>query len=287
MIPAGFDYAAPASLDEALRLLVATPGAKLLAGGMSLIPAMKHRLVQPPLLVDLARIAELDGVSVSGGRARIGARTPHAALLAHPALDAAPIFADTAAVIGDAQVRNRGTFGGSLAHADPAADWPAVLLALGGEARIAGPKGKRSVAADDFFVGMLQSALADDEILTELVLPLETKRAGAAYRKLRQPASGFAVVGAAVQLVADRKGRIDEIRIGVTGVNPVPFRARSVEQRLRGQSPDAAALRALCAQIDEADPSGDLHASAEYRRHLAGVFVARAVAQALARAVKE
>ena len=123
-----------------------------------------------------------------------------------------------------------------------------MFLALGGEARIAGPKGKRSVAADDFFVGMLQSALADDEILTELVLPLATNRAGAAYRKLRQPASGFAVVGAAVQLTADRKGRIDEIRIGVTGVNPVPFRAQSVEKRLRGQAPDAAALRALCAQ---------------------------------------
>lgn len=287
MIPAAFEYQAPASLDEAVRQLAGTPGAKVLAGGMSLIPAMKHRLVQPPLLVDLARVPELDGVSVSGGKLRIGARTPHAALLGHPALAEAPIFADTAGVIGDVQVRNRGTFGGSLVHADPAADWPAVLLALGGEARIAGPKGRRSVPADDFFVAMLQSALADDEILTEIVLPLETKRAGAAYRKLRQPASGFAVVGAAVQVVADRKGRIDEIRIGVTGVNPVPFRARSVEQRLRGQSPDAAALRALCAPIDEADPSGDLSASAEYRGHLAGVFVARAVAQALARAGKE
>lgn len=283
MIPAEFDYASPATLDEALRRLAATPGAKVLAGGMSLIPALKHRLMQPPLLVDLARIAELDGVSVSGGKARIGARTPHAALVANLALAEAPIFAETAAVIGDVQVRNRGTFGGSLAHADPAADWPAVFLALGGEARIAGPKGKRSVAADDFFVGMLQSALADDEILTELVLPLDTKRAGAAYRKLRQPASGFAVVGAAARVMADRKGRIDEIRIGVTGVNPVPFRAQSVEKRLRGQSPDAAALRTLCAQIDEADPSGDLHASAEYRRHLAGVFVARAVARALER----
>jgi carbon-monoxide dehydrogenase medium subunit len=284
MISAEFDYAAPATLDEAVRRLKATPGAKLLAGGMSLIPALKQRLLQPPLLVDLGRIPELDGVSVSGGRARIGARTPHAALLAHPALAAAPIFADAAAVIGDVQVRNRGTFGGSLAHADPAADWPAVFLALGGEARLAGPKGRRSVGADDFFVGMLQSALAEDEILTELVLPLETKRAGTAYLKLRQPASGFAIVGAAVALVADRKGRIDEIRIGVTGVNPVPFRAQSVEKRLRGQHPDGAELRALCAGIDEADPTGDLHASAEYRQHLAGVFVARAVAKALSRA---
>jgi len=284
MIPAAFEYVAPGTLDEAVKRLAGTPGAKLVAGGMSLIPAMKHRLAQPPLLIDLGRIAELDGVSVGGGKARIGARTPHAALLAHPALADAPIFADTAAVIGDVQVRNRGTFGGSLAHADPAADWPAVFLALGGEARLTGPKGKRSVAADEFFVGMLQSALAEDEILTELVLPLETKRAGAAYQKLRQPASGFAVVGAAVSLAADRKGRIDEIRIGVTGVNPVPFRGKSVEARLRGQAPDAAALRTLCARLDEADPTGDLHASAEYRGHLAGVFVARAVAKALARA---
>jgi carbon-monoxide dehydrogenase medium subunit len=284
MIPAAFDYAAPATLDDAVRLLAATPGAKVLAGGMSLIPALKLRLAQPPLLVDIGRIPELDGVAVSGGRARIGARTPHAALLAHPALAEAPIFADTAAVIGDVQVRNRGSFGGSLAHADPAADWPAVFLALGGEARMVGSKGRRSVSADDFFVGMLQSALGADEILTELVLPLETKRAGAAYRKLRQPASGFAIVGAAVQLTADRKGRIDQIRIGVTGVNPVPFRAKSVEARLAGQSPDAVALRALCARIDEADPAGDLHASAEYRSHLAGVFVARAVAKAIERA---
>jgi len=284
MIPAEFEYKAPTTLDEAVRCLAATPGAKVLAGGMSLIPALKHRLAQPPLLVDIGRIPDLDFVSVSGGKARIGARTPHAALIAHPALTGAPIFAETAAVIGDAQVRNRGSFGGSLAHADPAADWPAVLLALGGEARLVGPKGRRSVSADDFFVGMLQSALADDEILTELVLPLETKRAGAAYRKLRQPASGFAIVGAAVQLTADRRGRIEEIRIGVTGVNPVPFRAKSVEARLVGQSPDAATLRTLCTQIDEADPSGDLHASAEYRQHLAGVFVARAVAKASERA---
>jgi carbon-monoxide dehydrogenase medium subunit len=287
MIPAEFDYAAPTTLDDALRRLAGTPGAKLLAGGMSLIPALKHRLMQPPLLVDLARVPGLDGVSVGGGQVRIGARTPHAALLAHPALADAPVFADAAAVIGDVQVRNRGTFGGSLAHADPAADWPAVFLALGGAAHLVGPKGRRSVAADDFFVGMLQSALAEDEILTEISLPLETKRAGAAYAKLRQPASGFAIAGAAAALTADRSGRIEAIRIGVTGVNAVPFRAKSAEQRLTGQSPDAAALRALCARIDEADPSGDLHASAEYRGHLAGVFVARAVAKALARARRD
>jgi carbon-monoxide dehydrogenase medium subunit len=284
VIPAEFDYAAPATLDEALRLLAATPDAKVLAGGMSLIPALKHRLAQPPLLVDIGRIPELDGVSLRSGKARIGARTTHATLLRHPELAEAPIFSDAASVIGDVQVRNRGSFGGSLAHADPGADWPAVFLALDGEATLAGPKGRRSVRARDFFTGMMSTALADGEILTELVLPLETKRAGAAYRKLRQPASGFAVVGVAAQLVLDRKGRIDAIAIGVTGVNATPFRAAGLEKRLRGEAPDPAALRALCARVEEVDAVGDLFASAEYRAHLAGVFAARAVAAALARA---
>jgi len=286
LIPAEFEYRAPATLDEALGLLAATPDAKILAGGMSLIPALKHRLAQPPLLVDIGRIAELEGVSVRGGKARIGARTTHATLLRHPDFAEAPIFADTASVIGDVQVRNRGSFGGSLAHADPGADWPAVFLALDGEATLAGPKGRRTLRARDFFVGMMSTALAGDEILTELVLPLETKRAGAAYRKLRQPASGFAVVGVAAQVALDRKGRIDRVAIGVTGVNAVPFRALSVEKRLVGQAPDSAALRALCASVDEVDAVGDLYASAEYRAHLCGVFVARAVVEAIARAAR-
>jgi carbon-monoxide dehydrogenase medium subunit len=284
VIPAEFDYAAPATLDEALRLLAATPDAKVLAGGMSLIPALKHRLAQPPLLVDVARIPELDGVSVRSGKARIGARTTHATLLRHPELAEAPIFADAASVIGDVQVRNRGSFGGSLAHADPGADWPAVFLALDGEATVAGPRGRRSVRARDFFTGMMSTALADGEILTELTLPLETKRAGAAYRKLRQPASGFAVVGVAAQLVLDRKGRIDAVAIGVTGVNATPFRAARLEKRLTGEAPDPAALRTLCTRVEEVDAIGDLFASAEYRAHLAGVFAARAVGAALARA---
>jgi carbon-monoxide dehydrogenase medium subunit len=284
MIPAEFDYAAPATLEEALRLLAATPDAKVLAGGMSLIPALKHRLAQPPLLVDVGRIPELDGVSVRGGKARIGARTTHGALLAHPELAGAPIFADAASVIGDVQVRNRGSFGGSLAHADPGADWPAVFLALDGEATVAGPKGRRSVRAREFFTGMMSTALADGEILTELALSFETKRAGAAYRKLRQPASGFAVVGVAAQLVLDRKGRIDAAAIGVTGVNATPFRAASLEQRLAGEAPDDAALGARGARPEAVDAVGDLFASAEYRAHLAGVFAARAVAAALSRA---
>jgi len=284
VIPAELDYAAPRTLAEASKLLAATPGAKLLGGGMSLIPALKHRLVEAPLLIDLAHVAELAGVSVQRGSVRIGARTTHAELLAHPALASLPIFAETARVIGDVQVRNRGSLGGSLAHADPAADWPAVFLALGGEATLASSKGRRKIAARDFFRGILTTALAEDEVLCEVELRFATERAGAAYVKLRQPASGFAIVGVAVHLVADRKGRLEEVAVGVTGVNSVPFRAASVEARLRGRAPDAATLRTLCAAVDEAEPMADLHASAEYRRHLAGVFTARAVAKAWARA---
>jgi carbon-monoxide dehydrogenase medium subunit len=284
MIPAAFDYCAPATLHEAVTKLAATPGAKVLAGGMSLIPALKLRLLEPPLLVDIGRIPELDGVHLRRGKLRVGARTPHAALLDHPELGEAPIFHDAARVLGDVQVRNRGSFGGSLVHADPGADWPALFLALGGEAEVVGPKGKRTLGAADFFLGMMTTALAEDEILRDVTLPIPTKRAGAAYRKMRQPASGFAVVGVAAALELDRKGRIDRAAIGVTGLNPMPFRAASVEARLRGQTPDLAALPALCAPIEEADPLGDLHASAAYRTHLAGVFVARAVAAALERA---
>ncbi len=284
MIPGEFDYAAPRTLDEVTKLLATTPGAKVLAGGMSLIPAMKHRLATPPLVVDIARIPGLDGVSAQRGKLRIGARATHHSLLAHPELRGFPIFAETANLIGDAQVRNRGTFGGSLVHADPAADWPAVFLALGGEAKITGAKGQRSVAADDFFVGMLTSAVGEGDVLTEISLTPETARAGSAYEKLRQPASGFAIVGVAAQLALDAGGRIEWARLGVTGVNAVPFRATSLEQRLAGKAPSAAELRALCANADEADPMQDLHASADYRRHLLGVFAARALARALVRA---
>lgn len=283
MIPADFDYLAPKSLDEATRALAERPGAKVLAGGMSLIPALKHRLAQPPLLVDIGRIPGLDEISEKRGRVSIGARVVHGDLVAHPALADAPAFAEAANVIGDVQVRNRGTFCGSLAHADPAADWPAVFLALDGVAHVVGAAGRRSVPASDFFTGMLASAVGEGDLLTGVELHTERKRAGTAYEKLRQRASGFAVVGVAAQVVADRKGRIDAVALGVAGVNAVPFRAASLEARLRGAEPDAD-LKALCANADEADPMEDLHASADYRRHLLGVYAARAVARAWQRA---
>lgn len=283
MIPETFDYFAPTSLEDATAALVKNPNAKVLAGGMSLIPSMKHRLSQPPALVDIGRIEGLEEIEVKRGRVRIGARSLHAALVDCPDLADQPVFRETAEVIGDVQVRNRGTFGGSLVHADPAADWPAVFLALDGEAMIVGASGRRSVRAEDFFVGMLTTAIAEGEVLTAVDLVLERKRAGIAYAKLRQRASGFAVVGVAAQVVVDRKGRIDSVSLGVTGVNPVPFRAASLEARLRGAQPGAD-LASLCSGAEEADPMSDLHASEEYRQHLLGVFAARAVARAWDRA---
>ena len=284
MIPAPFDYKAPVSVEEVRKLLAQHAGAKLLAGGMSLLPALKHRLLTPPLLIDLAAIPGLDAIEDRRGRIRIGARTTHRDLAAAPALEKHPIFREAALQIGDRQVQNRGTLGGSLVHADPAADWPAVFLALDGEAVVQGETGERKIPARDFFTGLFASAVGAEEIVTALHFVTETRRAGSAYLKLRQPASGFALVGAAVALCVDRKGRAERVAIGLTGINPVPFRAASVERRLTGQPLDAETLAQVCTEIDEAEPMDDPNASADYRAHLASVYTRRALALAAARA---
>jgi carbon-monoxide dehydrogenase medium subunit len=284
VIPGEFDYHAPASLRDAVDLLGRLEGAKVLGGGMSLIPAMKHRLALPAAVVDVGGLRELAGIRVSRGRVAIGGATPHAAIAAAAELADVPILRETAAAIGDMQVRNRGTLGGSLVHADPAADWPATFLALDGEATLLGPDGERSVAAQAFFTGMLTSAARANEILTEVRLAPARKRAGAAYAKRRQPASGFAIVGVAAQVVVDRKGRCESAGVGVTGANPVPFRAASLEAGLVGRALDGDALREACARIDELDPMEDLHASADYRAHLVSVYAARALRAAYERA---
>jgi carbon-monoxide dehydrogenase medium subunit len=287
MIPGEFEYFAPSSVKDAVDLLGRHAEAKVLGGGMSLIPALKHRLTTPSALVDLRRIRGLEGISAKGGRIAIGARTTHGALAAAAELAGVHAIGETAAAIGDVQVRNRGTIGGSLVHADPAADWPALFLALEGEAQVSGARGERTIPAAEFFTGMLASAVERDEVLTEVRLTAPTSRTGTAYVKLRQPASGFAIVGVAALLTLDAKGRIDRAALGITGVNPVPFRACALEAKLVGQSAaDAAALRALCSHIEEADPLEDLHASAEYRTHLVGIFAARALASAAARAAE-
>ena len=284
MIPAEFDYRRPDSVAEATALLAEQPGAKLLAGGMSLIPALKHRLLQPGLLVDIARLPGLDQISERRGRICIGARVTHGALERSRELAGLPLIAETAGEIGDVQVRNRGTLGGSLVHADPAADWPAVFLALDGEARCVGPRGERKIPAAEFFAGMLTSALAPDELLLEVELRPQRKRAGAAYRKLRQPASGFALVGVAAEVALDRRGRCERAAVAITGVNPVPFRAVGVEARLVGGGLDAVTLERALSEIEELDPMTDLHASAEYRCDLARVYARRALLAAAERA---
>jgi carbon-monoxide dehydrogenase medium subunit len=284
MIPEGFEYVSPRSLKEAIELLGRNSGAKLLGGGMSLIPALKHRLAAAAMLVDLGRVPDLEGITEKRGKLSIGGRTTHRALALPGALADVHVIRETAGAIGDVQVRNRGTIGGSLVHADPAADWPAAFLALDGEAVVVGPKGERTIPAAAFFTGMLASAARRDEVLTEVRLSVERKRAGTAYVKLRQPASGFAIVGVAARVTLDRKGRIESAALGVTGINPVPFRAASLEKRLGGQTPDAATLRSLCARVEEADPMEDLHASADYRAHLVGIFAMRALLAACGRA---
>lgn len=287
MIPAVFDHIAPRSLDEALQLL-ATHGeeAKLMAGGQSLIPLLKLRLAAPKILVDLSRIAELRGIRQQDGEIFVGALATHFEIESSPLLKKkSPLLPETARSIGDVQVRNRGTVGGSLAHADPAADWPAAILALGGELSIRGPKGGRRLGADQFFLGPMTTALAADEMLTEIRLPTAAARSGTAYRKIAQRASGFAIVGVAVSLTLDGRGRCEDVRIGVTGLSDRPFRAERAETRLKGERPAAKALQASAAETAAGiEPLEDLHASAGFRAHLAALSCARALAEAAKRA---
>lgn len=280
MIPANFDYQAPKTIDEAISLLGSSADAKLLAGGHSLLPAMKLRLAQPALLVDLGRITGLSYVREAAGKIAIGAMTTHSAIADASLLDSeSPLLAEAARHIGDVQVRNRGTIGGSIAHADPAADYPAALLALDAEIVARGKNGERTIPARDFFTGLFSTALNDGEIITEIRVP-KTTGAGTAYEKFHHPASGFAVVGVAA-IVRMAGNKIESAAIGVTGVAPHAYRAEKVEASLRGQQ--LTGLKAASAKAAEGiEPLGDLFASAEYRRHLAAVYCERAVRKAAA-----
>ena len=279
MYPANFDYKRPATVDEAIALLTKHgDDAKLLAGGHSLIPAMKLRLAQPKVVVDIGRIANLSYIRAAGGSIAIGAMTTHQEIETSTLLrDRSPLLAEVAAHIGDVQVRNKGTIGGSLAHADPAADYPAAILALDAEMDLAGPRGTRTVKASDFFVDLLQTAIAPDEILVEIRVPATAKTV--AYVKTEQKASGFALAGVAVVIGADG------VRVGVTGIAAKAYRATAVEQALAGQKTPTAAAIALAAShaADGVEPLGDIHASPEFRAHLAHVNTKRAIERALAR----
>lgn len=285
MIPAAFEYHAPRSVDEALDLLRSLPDAKLLAGGHSLLPMMKLRVLSPANLIDIGRIPTLRGVREDGTGLVIGAMTTHWTLQASaPVRSRAPLLAEAASSIGDVQVRNAGTIGGSLVHADPAADYPAVVLVLEAEMTAVGPSGRRTIRARDFFTGVMASAVGADEILTEIRVPPMPGGTGQAYLKFPHPASGFAVVGVAAA-VRVRGGRCEEARIGVTGVGPSAYRAGAVEKALAGVKLDEGAIAAAAEHAaDSVDVNEDLFAAADYRAHLARVFTKRAVREALRRA---
>lgn len=283
MIPQAFEYIAPATLEEALDL-AGGDGVKLLAGGMSLVPLMKLRLATPALLVDLGRIGELRYIREDGDRIRIGAMTTHWEIESSPLVRAkCPLLAETAAVIGDVQVRNLGTLGGSIVHADPAADYPAALCALEARVRLRSRQGERTLGIEEFLVDLFTTAIEPGEILTEIEVPVEQAGTAVSYQKMANPASGFAIVGAAVRL-RRANGRLEWVRAGITGLGPKAFRAVTVEQRLSGEAPDDKRIREAAAGAGESvEANSDLYASAEYRRRMAAVYTARALAAALQR----
>ena len=287
MIPNSFDYVAAKSLDEALSLLGKhKEDARLLAGGHSLIPAMKLRLAQPQILIDISRIKDLSYIRQEGNGIRIGAMTTHYLIESSDLLRrVCPLLTETATHLGDVQVRNKGTIGGSLAHADPAADWPAAVIALDAEIVAAGPKGDRTIKADKFFTALFTTALEAGEILREVRFNAPTGRVGQCYKKFRHPASGFAVVGVAVSLSLDGSGKCQSAGVGITGASPKAYRAGAVENALKGATLDDKTLSAAAAHAtDGVDANSDLFASGEYRRHLAEVYTRRALEMAVSRA---
>jgi aerobic carbon-monoxide dehydrogenase medium subunit len=282
MISQQFEYSAPKTLDEALGLL--SEGAKPLAGGMSLIPMMKLRLATPEHLVDLGRIKDLSYIREQGGELHIGATTTH-----HDVESSAmvrgkcPLLAETASHIGDVQVRNMGTIGGSVAHADPSADYPAALQALEAKFVLKGAKSERTVSAEEFFVDTFTTALEPGEIVREVIVPVDGDGTGTSYHKVLQPASGFAIVGIAVR-VRKQGDKVTMARIGVTGLSNRAFRATEAEKALEGRSGSPAEIQAVAALVGQGiDANSDLHASADYRLHLAAVYAGKALATALGR----
>jgi carbon-monoxide dehydrogenase medium subunit len=287
MIPAQFEYAAPTSLEEALALLRKNKDdAKLLAGGHSLLPMMKLRLAQPGLLIDLGKVSGLSYVREKDDGLAIGAMTTYHALEHDPLITGrVPILAEASGVVGDVQVRNRGTIGGAAAHADPAADLPAVLVAL--EATLTANNGRRerSVPADRFFKDSFLTALAETDVLTEIMVPALPKGAGAAYLKLPNLASRFAVVGVAAVVTLDNQGLCERVRIGVTGAGPNASRAKTAERYLEGKKPTEKNLATAAQRATRGiEFQADYHGSAEYREDMTRVFTQRALMEAVSRA---
>jgi len=288
MFPASFGYVAAHSVEEALQLLNKHgEDAKLLAGGHSLIPAMKLRLSSPRTLIDLGTVVGLRGVRIDGNTLVIGALTVHTDVASAELVQKhLPGLAEAASVIGDVQVRNRGTIGGSVAHADPGADFPVILTALNASFVLQSTSGSRTVATDDFFVDFFATAMKPNEVLTEIRVPLPATGSGTAYVKLPHPASGYVVVSAGALITRQPSGSCGLARVAVGGLGSGPTRAVATEAELQGKqlTPEVIAAAATKA-ADETDPEGDTYASADYKRHAATVYARRAIEAAVKRAV--
>lgn len=275
-----FDYHKASSVAEAIQLLGAHEGAKLIAGGHALIPLLKLRLARPPALIDISGIAELKGITINDGTIRIGPLTTHWEIASsHDVEHANSLLAEAAGVIGDTQVRNRGTIGGNITHADPASDWPAVLTALDASFTVQGPSGSRTVAPGDFFVGPLTTSLEENEVLTGIEVPTLSHHQRAEYAKMAHPASSFSVVGAAVVVTVDNN-RVTAARIALSGLVPVPVRATSVETALVGKELTSENIAAAAEQVSNdlrGEVLGDFYASAEYRKAMAAVEIRHAL----------
>jgi carbon-monoxide dehydrogenase medium subunit len=287
MIPAPFDYHRPSSLDEAIGLLKQHgEQAKVLSGGMSLLPTLKLRLGSFAHLVDINRIPGLDGIKEEGGVLRIGAMTRQAALERSELIRKKyPILGDAVPLIADPLVRNRGTVGGNVANGDPANDQPAIMLALGATLVARGPKGERTIAASKFYTGLYETALARDEILTEIRIPVPPAKSGGAYQKLKRKTGDFAVAAVAVQMTLDARGAVASCGIALTNAGPTPLEATDAAKFLTGKTPDAKTI-AEAAKLAAAkcDPSADHRGSIEYKKDMARVLAARALQTAFERA---
>ena len=284
MIPAAFSYQRPATLDEALRIIGSDPGAKLLAGGQSLLPLLKLRLASAETLVDIGRLQELKGIRrLDDGRLAVGALTTYAELLESPAKHYG-LLRDAIPTIGDVQVRNRGTVGGAIAHCDPASDLPACLLALDAEVLLRSATGERTAKVDGFFKGAFDTAMEPGEILIEVRLPAGRDDAGSAYTSLEQPASGYSMVGVAAVLMVDGDRRVAGGAVALTGVGDQPYRARAVEAALAGSDGSSESLAAAAVHaIDGVEVASDIHADRAYRSAMAVVYTRRALEAAFAR----
>ncbi|MEK4027577.1 MULTISPECIES: xanthine dehydrogenase family protein subunit M [Bacillaceae] len=284
MIPVKFDYVHAETVDQAIKLMQESNGeGKIIAGGHSLLPLMKFRLTEPGILIDISRIDQLKEVRKEGDRIVVGALVTHHAASKHPLIkEHVPVLADTVSQIGDLQIRNRGTIGGNLAHADPAADLPAAAFALEAEMIIQGEDGEERMGIDSFVIGPLITMLPENSLVTGVSFAIPPSHTKSVYLKYFHPASGYPVVGVAAVAGTDKNGAIDYIRVSITGVGDVAFRAASVEQTLLGQKPSEKMIReAARLAAEEGEMGSDLFASAEYRENLCKVYTERALSSIL------